>query len=234
MSIQRKLLLLGCFIIIDVLLVGSFFLLRNDTLENVLENEVDALVKLDFNKDRFNLKVKSSGEHRLVEETIKEYLDIYAIDVQNIDLAVYDKTLSDSLSIENIVNDGPLFEESFNYIENYRNKFNEDIDVLINRSEGEYILKYIQNYTSDSEVIDLYQKMVKENNFITEIENTKLELVLEKVEVNSYFDSIVSVLEFLKSNSDNYYIENNEIKFTTMELYHEYVKLVEKTKRIYS
>jgi len=233
MSKQRKLFLFGCFVIIDILLVGGFVLLRSVTLKNVLENEVTALVELDFTKDRFNTKIKCSGDYKIVEETLKEYLDTYAIEVQNVMGATNDKTLNSLISIENIIQDGPFFVNSFSYIEEYRKDFNDNIDNVIISFEENDIANYIYKYTNDEEIVTLYQELVENNKFRIEIENTILELELEKVDTNSHLDAITSVLEFLSVHSDYYYVDDGEVKFTNISLYAEYVRLIEKTKRIY-
>lgn len=233
MNKQRKLLIFSCFILIDALLIGCIFLLGDVTFSNVLKNEVSALAELDFTKDNFDTEVKSKGSYAVVEEAIKEYLDNYSVDVQHIVGANYDKTLNDLVLVENIVTDGPLFEDSFAYIESYRENFNDDVDELLSSSTSEDFINYINKYTNDSEDILLYKELIEENNFINEIEETKKVLELKRIDINSHFDAIVGVLEFLSLNKDYYYIENDEIKFTTVELYAEYVRLMNKTKRIY-
>lgn len=233
MNKQRKLLIFSCFILIDALLIGCIFLLGDVTFSNILKNEVSALAELDFTKDNFDTEVKSKGSYAVVEEAIKEYLDNYSVDVQHIVGANYDKTLNDLVLVENIVTDGPLFEDSFAYIKSYRENFNDDVDELLSSSTSEDFINYINKYTNDSEDILLYKELIEENNFINEIEETKKVLELKRIDINSHFDAIVGVLEFLSLNKDYYYIENDEIKFTTVELYAEYVRLMNKTKRIY-
>lgn len=234
MSKRRKLLIFSCFILIDALLIGCIFLLGDVTYSNILKKEVSSLAELDFTKDNFDTKVKSKGDYGVVEKAIKEYLDSYAVDVQHIVGANYDKTLNELVLVDNIATDGPLFEKSFAYINSYREDFNNDVDELLNGYTSDDFISYINNYTDNSEDISSYKELVDENKFIDEIEETKRLLELKRIDINSHFDAIVGVLEFLSINKDNYYIENDEIKFTTVELYAEYVRLMDKTKRIYN
>ena len=233
MDRHRKFLIIFSFVMIDVLLIGGFVFLRDVTLSSILKNEVNALVELDFTKDRFNTKIKSSGDYAVVEEAIKNYLDNYAIDVQDVGESVHDKTLNDLVLVDNIEADGPDFVNSLNYVADYRNEFNEKVDELIESSSTEELFNYIYEYSDDEEVISLYNDLINSSNFINEINDTKLLLELKKVEINSHFDAIVGVLEFLSTNRGNYYIENDEIKFISEELRVEYFYLYEKTQRNY-
>ena len=45
-------------------------------------------------------------------------------------------------------------------------------------------------------------------------------------QMNNVFNTIINTLNFLKSNQDNWKIENNEIQFSTEELVNQYNYLV--------
>lgn len=231
MSRNRRILFIGCFLIIDILLLAGFFLIRKATFKNILENEVNALVELDFTKDRFNSDIKSKGNYGLVETAIKTYLDDYAKEIQSILEVSNDEELKDLLTVNNYLDDGPSFETSFKYIEIRRDNFNSDMELLIKSLNEEEINEYIYSYIAEEEYVDLYHDLLLRNDFIKEINSTKNLLVKERIEINSYFDSIYNVLMFLSTNKDNYKIENNEIVFSNEYLNVEYNRLVAKTKR---
>ena len=110
---------------------------------------------------------------------------------------------------------------------------NSSADNLLERDLIEELNNYIYKYTNDSVTIDLYGKVIDSNDFKNNLKRSQMELEIKKIEINSHFDAILGVLNFLNLNSDKYYIQDGEIKFLTDDLYAEYVRLMEKTKRIY-
>ena len=233
MSRERKILIFCCFVVVDILLIAGFLWLRNATFKNVLKNEVNALGELEFIGDRFNTKIKSKGDYAVLEKALKEYLDNYAVDLQNVLLLVYDKKLNELISIENISSNDFSFDGSIAYVENYRLIFNSSADNLLERDLIEELNNYIYEYASDGVTIDLYVKVIESNNFKENLKKSQMELEIKKIEINSHFDAILGVLNFLNLNSDKYYIQDGEIKFSNDDLYAEYVRLMGKTKRIY-
>lgn len=233
MSKQRKLFLLCCFLLLDVLLVGGVVFVGNSTIKNIFNNEINALVGLDFNTNSFNKTVKSYGNYGVVEESIKIYLDDYAKEVQILNDYCFDSRLNNLVLEDNIVNDGPNFEKSFNYISVYREEFNKNIDDLIERSTYDDIRANIYKYSDDVKVINLYFDTISNNHFDKKIVDMKDKLEILKISINNHFDSIYNVLEFLKSNPGTYVFEDGDIKFNSVDLYSQYVELIEKTERIY-
>lgn len=228
MSNGRKMLFVVSFIIIDLLLIGSIFVIRDFTGKKILENEVNALVELDFSRDNYNTEIKSSGEYAVLEKAIKKYLDDYATEVQYVLKVRYDQELNSMLNIDNIINDGPMFDESIEYLDLLQNNFNYSVDLLMDRVSSEEINKYIYNYDVNDEEIKLYNNLLLESNLISKIEDNQLSLTKRRIEINGYIDSIKSVLVFLKSNS--YSVINDEVVMTDPNMQEEYYKLISKVK----
>lgn len=234
MSKQRKLFLFICFIIIDLLLVSGILLLRDVTLKNILSNEVNALVDLNFFKDDYSYSIKSRGNYAVIEEVIKDYLSNYATLVQKVANASNGVELSGLLLTSSIESDGPLFEQTLKYLDEYQVEFNQDMDeVFYYLDDNLSIDNYITQYTDNQEVIELYQELITKNHFSEKLENSKQQLVIERIDTNSYIDSVRAVIMFLKDNSNNYTISNGQVTFNDSNLLNEYVKLKDKTKRIY-
>lgn len=228
MSNGRKMLFVVSFIIIDLLLIGSIFVIRDFTGKKILENEVNALVELDFSRDNYNTEIKSSGEYAVLEKAIKKYLDDYATEVQYVLKVRYDQELNSMLNIDNIINDGPMFDESIEYLDLLQNNFNYSVDLLMDRVSSEEINKYIYNYDVNDEEIKLYNNLLLESNLISKIEENQLSLTKRRIEINGYIDSIKSVLVFLKSN--RYSVINDEVVMTDPNMQEEYYKLISKVK----
>lgn len=233
MSRQRKFLLFCCFVFIDVLLIGGIVLLREVTLKNVLNNEVNALMRLDFSKDRYNSKVESNGDYAVVEKAIKSYLDDYAVKVQRVTKEMHNPKLNSLLLVGNIEKDGPLFETSLKYIERYQNYFNIDIENLALYLEDNEIDSYIYKYTDDEEVIKLYKELIRDKKVKERLKENEKKLTLYRIDANSHIDAVRDVITFLRDNNGNYQIISGEVKFNNSALFAEYTRLVNKTKRIY-
>jgi len=234
MSKQRKLFLFICFIIIDLLLVSGILLLRDVTLKNILSNEANALGDLNFFKDDHSYSIKSRGNYAVIEEAIKDYLSNYATLVQKVANASNGVELSGLLLTSSIESDGPLFEQTLKYLDEYQVEFNQDMDeVFYYLDDNLSIDNYITQYTDNQEVIELYQELITKNHFSEKLENSKQQLVIERIDTNSYIDSVRAVIMFLKDNSNNYTISNGQVTFNDSNLLNEYVKLKDKTKRIY-
>lgn len=234
MSKQRKLFLFICFIIIDLLLVSGILLLRDVTLKNILSNEVNALGDLNFFKDDYSYSIKSRGNYAVIEEVIKDYLSNYATLVQKVANASNGVELSGLLLTSSIESDGPLFEQTLKYLDEYQVEFNQDMDeVFYYLDDNLSIDNYITQYTDNQEVIELYQELITKNHFSEKLENSKQQLVIERIDTNSYIDSVRAVIMFLKDNSNNYTISNGQVTFNDSNSLNEYVKLKDKTKRIY-
>lgn len=233
MSKQRKLFLLCCFLLLDVLLVGGIIFIGNSTINNIFNNEVNALVELDFNTNSFDSDIKSYGDYAVVEEAIKSYLNEYAKEVQILNDYCFDSKLNNLILEENIIIDGPNFEKSFNYISAYRDDFNNKIDDLIERSTYDDIRSNIYKYSDDPNVINKYFDVIDSKYLDDKVVSMKDKLEILKLSSNNHFDSIYNVLEFLKNNYGTYSYEDGNIKFSSDDLFGQYLELIEKTERIY-
>ena len=233
MSNGRKILFVVSFIIIDVLLVGGIFIIRDFTDKNILRNEVNALSEFDFTKDSYNTEIKSKGEYAVVEKAIKKYLDDYATEVQITLNVLYDEQLNTMLDIKNIKDDGPLFVNSLEYLNVLRNNFNFNVDLIMNRVTKEEIKKYIYNYDGSQDVVDIYNNFLLESCIIDKIEDNQLYLENKRLEINGYIDSVYNVMLFLKNNSNFYNIVDDRIMFNNLDVENKYHELLNKIKRIY-
>lgn len=222
MSKKKKLVFLFAFIVINMFLLIGFLVIRDAVLENRLKKEILALTELDITKDRYNLELKSSGDYALVEQTIKEYLDNYAIYLQNVLSIIKDPAFTSLLSISNYISDGPNFSVSISYIEAERKEFNENISQLIHDCDLDVIKEYIYTVTKDPYFVHLYQELMLDENMANDFSDTRKLLEDTKTRVNAIFDTSKEVFLFLRANSGAWKIENSQIKFETEELLKQY------------
>lgn len=232
MSNGRKLLFVVSFLIIDLLLIGSIVVMRDFTGKNILRNEVNSLMQLDFKKDQYDSEVKSSGSYAVAEEALKKYLDDYAEEVQNVLRVRYDERLNNMLTNENYYAEVPLYTDSLNYIDVLRNNFNYNVDLLMERVNREAMYNYIYNYDVDKKDVDVYNDILNEGHIMEKIEENQNDLIRKRIEINSYIDSIYNVLVFLRDHP-SYNIIDDKLTFLDEENQNIYYELINKTKRIY-
>ena len=230
MTVRRKFFLIFVFGLFNMLLLIGFLVIRDEILEYNLRKEIKSLDLLNISEDRFNSDIKTRGDYALVEEAIKTYLDNYAVSLQSVLEVISSDEYNNLLSVDNYKNDGPSFVISINYIENTKRIFNENIDMLILNSDKDNISNYIYTYIDDSYFVSLYNELMFEGNMILEFDENKDMLEELKINVNNNFDVCIKIYNFLKFNSDNWHIENNEIKFKTNELLDQYNSFVSEIK----
>lgn len=230
MSSRKKFLLIFCFILLDMFLLIGFLVIRDATFLNTLRKEVNGLTKLDITKDRYNTDIKSRGNYAIVEKAIKEYLDNYALNLQEALSVIKDPELTKTLSYENYSKDGPDFKNSFSYLSKAKKEFNEKIDVLIENLEEDKIASFINDKISDPYYIDLYKELMLDEDMVKDFNETRTLLEKTRARVNNVFDVSNEVLVFLSTHKKQWKVEDGEIKFLTNDLYNYYTTLVGKLK----
>ena len=230
MSTRRKFFLVFCFILIDAFLLIGFLYIRDATTINVLKKEVNNLAKLNIMTDDYNTKIKTTGKYAIVESAIKEYLNSYAIGVQEVSRIVNDEQLKNILSYDNYQADGPNFEKSLAYIEENKANFNDKIDVLLDSLNDKNMKKYINSKTNDRYYRSLYVRLITSDEITASLYPSRDILMKTKVNANNIYDVSSDVLNYLKVYQGSWYLENGEIKFQSEDLFNHYIELISKVK----
>ena len=228
MNTRRKFVYIFCFILLNAFLVVGFLVIRDATSINKLRKEVNELTKLDVTKDRYNRKIKTTGKYALVESSIKDYLDGYALEVQQATALMHDPQLSKILSYDNYLEDGPDFKNSIAYLEESKEKFNDQIDALVYDLEEEQIMKHIYERTKDEYYVDLYHELMFDDDMRDGLNESKELFQQTRSKMNNVYDVSLEVLNFLKTYNDSWELDNGEIKFKTNDLRHYYDTLIAK------
>ena len=228
MNSKRKFVLVFCFILLDAFLLVGFLVIRDATSINKLKKEVNELTKLDVTKDRFNRKIQTSGKYAIVEESIKDYLDGYAVEIQDVGVLIHDPKLTKVLSYDNYLEDGPDFKNSIAYLEESRELFNDEIDELLYDLEEEQIMNNIYERTDDKYYVALYQELMFDESMKDELNQSKDLFQKTRVRMNNVYDSSLEVLNFLKTYNDSWELDNGTIKFKNQELCSYYDSLIAK------
>ncbi len=231
MTKRRKFFFIFCFIIIDAILVVGFLVIRDATSLSKLDNEMSIIYKKDITKDRYNTKLKSNDGYAVVEKTIKEYLDYYAVNIQKLSQMLDDPKLSEMLSYDNYGKDGPNFNESIKYLEENKESFNKIVDELLENMNEDNINKRILDKNDDSYYISLYKDIMFSDEMSDELDNINDLLNNVKTDANDIYDTCITVLNYLKVYQGEWTLEDGEIKFKTQDMYDYYTGLVNKVKK---
>lgn len=230
MSTRKRFFLIFCFILIDVFLLIGFLVIRDATSFNALKSEVSELETLDFTKDRYNRKIKSSGKYAVVEKAIKEYLDEYAVGIQDLSKMTNDTKLSNILSYDNYSNDGPSFTESIKYLNKSKTELNKKTDYLLNNLDEEGQNSFISSRISDRYYVSVFNELMSSDEMEKDLNNVKTSLEKTKDDMNNIYDVSLEVLNYLSLYSDKWKLEDGEIKFETEDMYNYYMGLINKLK----
>lgn len=230
MDLKKKCLYVIAFMFLNVLLCASLYFITDATNINLIKKEIKNISKLDMSIDRFNKKSKTTFKYRVVETTIKEFLDSYSKKMDNVYKLVSDEEFTKILSYDNYLEDGPTFEKSTKYIVDSKIKFNNIINDMESDLEKKNIKKLIRNETDDKYYISLYEELVFSEDLVNQYENNKELLKEIRSKYNDTYDTSLEVLNFLITYKDSWKLENGEIKFSNTDLYNYYNSLIDKIK----
>ena len=223
MGTKKKFRLIFCFIfLITTILIGYMYI---DFIyqKNQLKQEIDNLTTLDITRDSFNT------DYKVVEETIKNYLNDYAMSLQKVNAIVSDEKFSRILSYDNLSTDLE-FTNSIAYIDATKEEFNHYMDNLIDKSKEETIKNAIKENKLSSYYENLYKDLMLNKDVSDKLNLSSQYLENYRDKINIKLDTCLEIFEFLKSNTDNYKFEDNEIKFATQDLINQYNSYIEKIK----
>lgn len=228
MNFKRKSSYVIVFIFIDILLCASLYFIIDATNINLLKKEITSLSKLDISVDKINKDSKTYFKYRIVENTIKDFLNDYSYKINEVYEFVDDDKLIKILSYDNYLNDGPEFNDSKHYLVDNKIKFNNIINELEKILEEDNIKKLIRNKVTNEYYITLYDEMIFSDEFNEQFENNRIFLKELRDKYNNIYDTSLEVLNFLSLYKDSWKLENGEIKFINNDLLNYYNNLISK------
>lgn len=206
--------ILKYFIIILLILIFviiGYKFTNNKIQEEILRKELINLVNKDLYKDNYNLKIKTKGEHARTEKKLKKHYKELSSNIKIINSYLNNQDLINILTLDNIKNNAPNFENSYIFIDNVKDKLNTSLSIVINLSSEETIKEILDDKEMD------YIK-----NDLKKLDNINEETQIMVDNLNTFLDKVEVILNLLKNNSNNWYIEDNELYFKTNKLVNEY------------
>jgi len=230
LSNRKKFFLTFVFIMIDAILLVSFFLIRDAAMLNQLKKEAEKMSEKNLTTDRYNTKVRTRGEYGKVEKAMKSYLDDYSLLLQETLQIVKDSELTSILSYDNYQKDGPEFQNSLAYLGEKKKWFNQNMDTLLKNSEESTMKEYISKKINQKYYRDLFMELIQSDTMKSEFVDTKDLLEQSKIKINTILDVSTETLTFLVQNKDNWVLEEGEIRFRTDTLYNQYMEYINRLK----
>ena len=222
MKLRKKALYVIVFVFIDVLLCASIYYIFDTTNMNNLRKEIKELSNLNISVDRFNKEIKTNFKYKVVESTIKDFLDSFSIRMNDIYNIVSDDEFVKILSYENYMEEAPDFNNSLNYLYENKELFNETVDLMIEDLNEENIKNLIKEKINDERYISIYEELIFSEKFVNQYAENRALLKDLKNRYNVKYDGCIDTLNFLKVYKDYWKLEDGEIKFANQDLLNYY------------
>lgn len=214
-------------IIIIVFSALNYIYIKHE--ENILNKEFKILTKKDFEKDNYDTPIVTIGNYEEVEKSIKLYLTDYSNKYKTVSKLINDDKIKTILSAENYLNDEPSFVNSKKYVDNYKEKFNNEINDLMTLNSKKKINSYINDKHLNIYYKNLYKKLMYSPNMQKELNSSNDYLKIANDNVNNLLETEYNVISFL-ANCKSWSVRKNQIIFTSGEDLNTYNSLIERIK----
>ncbi len=229
MTFNRKNFIIFIIVILFCLLSG-YFVINVFVQKHILYSEINKIYKVDISSSRYKYDIKTSFKYSIIEKEVKGYIkdqnDTY-LEVSNI---MNNKKVKSILSYDNYETDGPLFDNSIQYITEVKNTINKKMDALISNSSDTYLINLVKKKGLSKYYSNLCDDLLNTDEMITYLNNNKELFTHSRDDFNYILDVELEVITFLKNNKDNWELRDKEIQFRTNDLLNQYNLLVSKIK----
>lgn len=224
---MKKKLALILITLIVLILIGLYFFLNSEKKqETILRKEVSVLVQKDVTKDKYDLKVKTTGDYGVVEKVIKQYYKDYSTNIKNVFKILEDEELKQVLSATNYKEDGGDFVKTKKLIKKSKKNLNQYLDNLTKLSDKKEIMKRINKEHLNKYYVNLYKDIMLTGVSAKTFEKTKKTYDETSKKLNNKLAIYEDVINLLSQNKDKWSINNDKIQFKDSETLNKYNSLV--------
>lgn len=229
-SNKTRNIIIGVIVGIVVLVVGliGYFVMEDLKQEDILRNEIKILSTKDVTKDRYNMPLKTKDDYAIVEKAIKEYLDDYAVTLQNVMKIIEDKTIINMLTADNYQKDGPDFKTSKEFLTTNKKTLSEGLTKLSNMTSTETIMNKIEDKKLDKYYNDLYKELMLNGIAEKDFKTAQQYLKTAGDQMNNLLTVEEQVIDLLIANKGKWNIENGKIVFQETATLNKYNELCSK------
>ncbi len=229
-SNKNRNIIIGTVVGVVLLIIGfiGYIVIGDLKQEDILRNEIKIISEKDVTKDRYNNPIKTKEDYAVVEKAIKEYLDDYAVTLQNVMKIIEDKTIINMLTADNYQKDGPDFKTSKEFLTNTKKTLSEGLTKLSNMTSTETIMKNIEDKKLDKYYNDLYKELMLNGIAEKDFETAKQYLQTAGNQMNNLLNVEEQVIDLLIANKGKWKIENGKIVFQETATLNKYNELCNK------
>lgn len=227
----------GIWLIIGIILIVVIAIFTGYTINDakqreLLKQEVTSLSNKDLLKDDYKIEIKTTGDYAYIEEAIKKFYQELAISIQTINMSLNDEKLTNILSADNLKEDGPHFQNSYQLLEESKKSATDALNTIASLCEEEKILSLIDQKKVSSRSYNLYKELMYTEEDLKEFKEIKDQMETLSSDLNTFLDKVKEILNFLEQNSNSWTIENNQIYFDQNSQVQEYNRLYQELQTI--
>lgn len=217
---KRWLVLILALVAIAVVAVVAVMVFKDKSQNDLLISEINALSESNVNTD-----VKAEGQYGVVEKLVKEDYKLYIESVNKLRENYEKLTQIKVINLENYQNDGPEFTESLGTLNGIKEENKQIFDTLNSLVNESKIEERISSNGFESRYANMYKNILKD----IKVEEGINALKEMDAKYDAYNDSLIAVLNYMKENGNEWFIENNTLKSKSQTFIDTYNDMVQKT-----
>lgn len=226
---KKKIFFITIGIILCLIFGGIIFVVRDLRQEKTLRDEIASIQELagseQMDIDAVNEKlghIVTTGDYAKVEKAVKNYMADNFNNAITIAEALNDEVLTNALTAENYMSDGPDFVKTKLLLSDLQKRLTKAKEEQKRLSTNETVMSYLKD-KEDSYYVDLYKEIIGEEESASEdaieIEQS-IDEVLDMVAVEQ------SVIDFLSENKGQWTVQDGIIAFSDEALNVQYNQLL--------
>lgn len=214
---KKKIFFITIGIILCLIFGGIIFVVRDLRQEKTLRDEIASIQELagseQMDIDAVNEKlghIVTTGDYAKVEKAVKNYMADNFNNAITIAEALNDEVLTNALTAENYMSDGPDFVKTKLLLSDLQKRLTKAKEEQKRLSTNETVMSYLKD-KEDSYYVNLYKEIIGEEESASEnaieIEQS-IDEVLDMVAVEQ------SVIDFLSENKGQWTVQDGIIAFS--------------------
>lgn len=223
---KKILIIIGVLILLIAILI-AVFVVKDLRQEKTLRDEIASIQELAGSEqmDAVNEKlghIVTTGDYAKVEKAVKNYMADNFNNAITIAEALNDEVLTNALTAENYMSDGPDFVKTKLLLSDLQKRLTKAKEEQKRLSTNETVMSYLKD-KEDSYYVDLYKEIIgeEESAFEDAIEiEQSIDEVLDMVAVEQ------SVIDFLSENKGQWTVQDGIIAFSDEALNVQYNQLL--------
>lgn len=196
--------------------------------EKVLKQELIYYSNLDLIKDKFPIKIKTTGDCAYIEEAVKKYYRKLSDNVKALNNYLNNNNLTNVLTIDSLISDRPDFTISRTTVKDAKSKINTYLQNIANLCDEKTIKNLIDKEKLDDSdyYYDLYLQLMYTDHDLKEFAALKTKMEETSKYLSEILDKIDEILLFLQVHDSEISYQNHMIYFNSTTLATEYKKLI--------